>query len=132
MDSVYHYRLASANAIGTTYGEDQTFIPRAVLGTATGGATDLTASTATLHGSFDPNGEPTEYFFEWGKTKEKLDHSTPIEDAGSAAGLRSVSVSLEKLEDYTTYSTEWSLSTLSVPAPGKNSRFSLPLLSHRL
>ena len=103
MDSVYHYRLASANAIGTTYGEDQTFIPRAVLGTATGGATDLTASTATLHGSFDPNGEPTEYFFEWGKTKEKLDHSTPIEDAGSAAGLRSVSVSLEKLEDYTTY-----------------------------
>jgi hypothetical protein len=36
---------------------------------STGGARAVTASSATLNGTFNPNGEPTTYFFQYGPTK---------------------------------------------------------------
>jgi hypothetical protein len=63
----YHYRLAAVNTVGTTYGQDLTFTTtEAVKDVTTGPATDLTTTSATLSGSFDPEGQGTHYYFEYG------------------------------------------------------------------
>jgi hypothetical protein len=103
MEETYHYRLVTENSIDTNFGEDRTFVPRAVLATSTDEATEITASTATLNASFDPNGEQTDYRFEYGVGKDNLDLETPLQDGGSTAGLASVSEGVGGLEDYTTY-----------------------------
>ncbi len=51
-------------------------------GVATGGAARVTASTATLTGSVDPNGLRTRYFFEYGPTRA-YGSRTPVQLAGS-------------------------------------------------
>lgn len=101
-DETYHYRLVARNSIDVEHGEDRTFTPAAVLELNTGEASDITATTANLHGSFNANGEGTEYFFEWGDAKSDLSHVTPAKDGG-AGGPTSASQSLEGLEQYKQY-----------------------------
>jgi plastocyanin len=65
----YHYQLVAKNDSGTTPGVDRTFttIPAPGAPTAiTGSAGGLSETDATLSGTVNPDGEATEYFFEWG------------------------------------------------------------------
>ena len=104
-EGTYHYRLSAKNSIDTQYGVDRTFTTHAVLGVDTGVADEITPAAARLHGSFDPDGLQTNYYFEWGRN-EKLGESgdvTSVQDAGSAPGTTPVSQELEGLEDYTVY-----------------------------
>ena len=66
----YHYRLVATNGSGQSFGTDHTFTtaghpPPAV---ATGPATGVTSTLATLTGVVNPNGETTTYEFQFGLT----------------------------------------------------------------
>jgi phosphodiesterase/alkaline phosphatase D-like protein len=103
--TTYHYRVVASNGTGTSFGEDRelTTAP-AVAGVQTEAATDLTASSATLHGSFAGNGEDTHYFFEWG-TDTSYGKAAPLTpgDAGQGSGTQNESAPLEGLAPDSTY-----------------------------
>ncbi len=85
----YHFRVVASNGVGTTYAEDRSFttLP-AVGGVKTEPATNLTPTSALLHGSFVGNGEDTHYYFEWG-TDPSYGHTVPLPpgtDAGAPTG----------------------------------------------
>lgn len=84
----YHYRLVATNGSGESVGADHTFTtaghpPPAV---ATGPATQVTSTAATVTGIVNPNGEATTYEFQYGPTPlyglQTIPASLP---AGSAA-----------------------------------------------
>lgn len=50
----------------------------------TGAATDVTVSTATLHGTVNPNGAETTYYFRYGRTTP-LPQTTPVQSAGAGS-----------------------------------------------
>ncbi len=65
----FGYRITAENYAGRTYGEFMTFtLPPAVKGVSTGGADELSLTSATFHGSFEPQGVETHYYFEYGLT----------------------------------------------------------------
>ena len=104
-DTTYHYRLVTANSVDANDGADRTFTPRKVLGLSTDPATSIGLSSTTLNASFDPGGEDTHYFFEWGPTTA-YGHTTasaPGVDAGSGSGSTSVSATITELASYAVY-----------------------------
>src|SRR6266550_4924519 len=66
--TTYHYRLVAANADGTTHGGDAVFTTLTPPDVVTGSASSITASSATLNGTVDPNGRTTTYYFEYGSS----------------------------------------------------------------
>lgn len=106
METTYHYRLVAANSIDSNAGADRTFTPHAVLGLSTDPPTNLTPVSATLNGSFDPNADATNYYFEWGPDTS-YGNTTPVSACGSAIscdpGVKSVSADIGGLSAYTKY-----------------------------
>jgi hypothetical protein len=90
----YHYRFVAENEKGINHGADKTFVPAFVLKTETQPATELELSggkaSAKLNASFDPDGLPTQYKFQYnldgnyggGGTIE-----TSFADGGSGIGV---------------------------------------------
>src|SRR6185437_1809060 len=69
--TTYHFQLVAENSSGTVHGADQTFTTASPPGAptaTTGVATSVSETTATLKGTVNPDGLPTEYLFEWGLT----------------------------------------------------------------
>jgi hypothetical protein len=91
--TTYHYRLVATNDGGTTRGTDGVFTtlspPRAVTGSATG----ISLSSATLHGTVDPNGQATTWYFEYG-TSTSYGAKTSAKSAGSGSAATGVSAGL--------------------------------------
>ncbi len=81
-------------------------LPAAALAAApkatTGGVTAITPSTATLHGSIDPNGTATNYVFQYGTTK-LYGGTTPSTGAGKGNSARKVAAAIAGLAPATTY-----------------------------
>jgi DNA-binding beta-propeller fold protein YncE len=104
-ETTYHYRLVDESAKGTSDGTDQTFKTHAVPGISTDLPTNVTASSATLNGSWVGNGEDTHYYFEYGPTESYGSKSAlpPGTDGGSGTGTRSVSFELTGLTVFTGY-----------------------------
>ena len=104
-NTTYHYRVVASNAGGTSQGSDQTFTtlpdPPTV---ATGTASAVTQTTATLGGSVNPNGgEVSECELEYG-TSTSYGASTTCNPApGSGSSAVAVSASLTGLAANTTY-----------------------------
>jgi hypothetical protein len=71
-------------------------------GITTGGATAVTTTTATLHGSVDPNGTATSYIFQYGTTRLYGTSTTPL-SAGGGNKARKVAVTISGLAPATTY-----------------------------
>ena len=65
-------------------------------------ATAITASTATLNGTVNPNGLATDYYFKWGTTTS-YGTVTPTVSAGSASANASVNAGITGLTPGTTY-----------------------------
>ena len=63
--TTYHYRLVASNAGGTAYGEDESFTTPAAGAATTDPATEVSAHSATLNATIDPEGKPTDYWFEY-------------------------------------------------------------------
>jgi DNA-binding beta-propeller fold protein YncE len=104
-DTEYHYRLVATNALGETLGQIRTFktMP-AVAGALTEEASELLPTSATLHGSLQPKGMDTHYYFEYGETEAfgSTSPAPPGVDAGSGAEA-SASTKLTGLQPDTTY-----------------------------
>lgn len=66
-------------------------------------AAAVTASSATLHGTVNPNGLPTDYHFEYGNTPMSLTFSTPVVSAGSGSAPVDVSADIAGLLSDTNY-----------------------------
>ncbi|MCX6306598.1 MAG: BACON domain-containing carbohydrate-binding protein [Bacteroidetes bacterium] len=66
-------------------------------------ASSVTPTTATLNGTVNPNGLPTDYHFEYGNTPMSLNLSTPAVSAGSGSTAVSVSTDITGLLSDTNY-----------------------------
>ena len=106
-DTGYHYRVVVANANGTKFGEDRTYITGDVAGLSTDPATNLTESAARLNASFVGDGSSTHYYFEWGPTVAygNTTAAPPGDDAGSPAGpsRTGIATDLTGLHPFSTY-----------------------------
>jgi hypothetical protein len=68
-NALYHYQLVGSNVAGASLGVDSTFTATfAVPAVATLGASDVTATNATLNGTVNPNGDATTAYFQYGLT----------------------------------------------------------------
>src|SRR5690349_19064479 len=81
-------------------------LPATALGAApsvaTGGAKNVTFSTATLTGSVNPNGSETDYFFQYGPTT-KYGSQTPLTPLGNGKKKLTVSANISGLIPITKY-----------------------------
>jgi hypothetical protein len=103
----YHYRLVAVNSKGTAFGADRTFetLP-AVKGVTTEPASAIHRTDATLNGAVDPDGKPTTYYFEWGRSRRYGSVSaappgTAVED--TSPGPKHLSFLAEGLQPEKTY-----------------------------
>ena len=83
-NTTYYYRTVATNATGTSIGVVGSFAtgPGGAPVVATGAATNVTATSAMLNGSVNPNGWPTAYTFEYGPTLT-FGSISAVESAGS-------------------------------------------------
>jgi NHL repeat len=94
----YHFRLMAGNTTGAHPGADQTFeTSPAVENVLTEAALAVTATAATLPGSFEPNGFPTSYRFEYRSLTGTPPVFTPLQNAGSASKDEHVSAEVTGL-----------------------------------
>lgn len=90
--TTYHYQLVAINKYGTTVGADRTLTTAGhpPPGVATGPATQLGSSFATLTGVVNPQGEQTDWDFQYGTTTA---YGSSTFGGTSAAGQAAVTVS---------------------------------------
>jgi hypothetical protein len=112
--------VLAANATGTGYGKDKTFVPHYVQNVVTEPCSAVTTATATLSASFDGNGEDTHYFFEWGLKGKPFEHTTPSMDAGSPAIHTPVSEPISGLTSDTAYHYRVVMSNSKGTSPGND------------
>ena len=94
--TTYHYRLVAKNASATVNGADGLFATASPPVAVTSQATAVGPTTATLGGTVDPNGVPTDWYIEYG-TSSAYGNKTATTSAGSGASPKSVSVSVTGL-----------------------------------
>jgi hypothetical protein len=98
---VYHFRLVATNAAGTSVGADESFggsPPSVQTGTAQGAAT----TSVTLTGSVNPQGNSTNWYFQYGTTTN-YGSKTSTKGVGSGTQTVGVSATLSNLASGTTY-----------------------------
>ena len=100
--TTYHYRVVATSGSGTSHGGDAVFTTLVPPDVSTGAATGITASSATLTGSIDPNGRATTYFFEYGSSTS-YGTKTPTRGAGSATTGQSETAAISGLQAGHTY-----------------------------
>ncbi|HET7416806.1 MAG TPA: hypothetical protein VFJ61_04160 [Solirubrobacterales bacterium] len=67
--TTYHFRLVAEDADGISRGQDEVFTSApAVTNLTTDPPTNITDTSAQLHGSFDADSHETTYYFEWGSS----------------------------------------------------------------
>ena len=102
--TTYHFRVVATSAAGSTNGTDQTFttpaIPAPSVGT--GGSKGVTSNGAIVTGAVNPNGVPTSYEFQYGKTAGYGLH-TPAVSADSGTSTLPASAVISGLSATTTY-----------------------------
>lgn len=106
VETTYHYRVVASNAVGTSYGSDQSFKTlAAVEELSTEPASNITASSATLNGSYNGISEDVHYYFEWGTNTEYGNITTgpPGLDSGAQSGHQGLSFNLSGLGVDQTY-----------------------------
>lgn len=103
-ETTYHYELVAINQAGRVVGTDGTFTTGAATPptATTGAAGDIAQNTATIAGSLDTSGLPTNYGFE---IATSTDYGPPTGLGTVGAGLNgaTVSLALSGLQPGTTY-----------------------------
>jgi phosphodiesterase/alkaline phosphatase D-like protein len=100
--TTYHYRITASNASGTSVGSDAAFTTPAPPTVATGQASSITASSAVVNATINPQGRSTHYYFQYGPTTS---YGTQTSPSGAGAGTTSVAAhaTLTGLAANTTY-----------------------------
>jgi hypothetical protein len=88
-------------------------------------ATNVTAATATLNGTVDPNREDTRYYFEYGTTTQ-YGTQTPTQGPISGNGPKGVDADITGLAPSTTYNYRLVASNPSGTVFGANRTFTTP------
>ena len=103
-NTTYHFRVIATNAQGTSQGPNQTFTTSTTLPQATTTpASFVTARSANLNGTVNPNGVPTTIHFEYGVQPNVLSNTTAPQDVGSTSGNLEKWASIADLTPDTTY-----------------------------
>ena len=105
-ETTYHFRIKATNAEGSNYGVDTTFSIPAIPELSTDDATSVEAHAAVLHGSFDPAGIDTRYYFEYGADSGYGTVAPALPGslvAGTPEGNRDVSTAISGLVEAHTY-----------------------------
>jgi Ca2+-binding RTX toxin-like protein len=98
----YHFRLVATSDAGTAQGADRTFSTGVGPAVATGPASRIAPTSATLNGTVDAHGQSTTFYFEYGPSTS-YGSRTPDRGAGSHRGDRGVSAGISRLTAATTY-----------------------------
>ena len=98
----YHFRVVAISSIQTTYGADVSFHTSAAPVVATGPATAIATTTATLNGTVNPEALATSWYFQYGRTTS---YGGKTATGRIAAGPNSVAVAsrLTKFVPNSTY-----------------------------
>jgi phosphodiesterase/alkaline phosphatase D-like protein len=120
--TTYHYRLVATNGAGTSHGTDAVFTTTVPPDVTTGGASAITASSATLNGTVDPNSRATTFYFEYG-TSTSYGTKTATKSAGSAASAQSVSAGISGLQAGRVYHFRIVASSDAGTTTGKDASF---------
>lgn len=102
-ETTYHYQLRATNEAGTVTSPDETFTtgPATPPTAATGEASSVTLTSATVSGVIDPDGLPTSYELDFGTTSE---YGTSVYgEVGEGSERVTLSVALQNLAPSTTY-----------------------------
>jgi hypothetical protein len=124
----YHYRLTAENEDGKNFGIDRVVVPAYVLRVQTLPATAISDHGVTLNASFDPDGLPTEYHFDYGVSSNYGLETETVEGIGGS-GVTSVDTAIDSLPsgktfhyrvvatnaDGTTFGADGTVTTASVP-----------------
>src|SRR6185312_5900795 len=100
--TTYHYRVVATSSAGTGRGADGLLATPAAPAGVTGAASNITGTTATLHGTVDPNSRATSWYFEIG-TSTSYGTKTPAKDAGSGTAAVDVSAPVGGVQTGHTY-----------------------------
>src|SRR5829696_5170203 len=94
--TTYYYRFKATNADGSNYSGTREFVPPYVPETRTEAAEVDEPNAATLHGSFNPAGQATEYVFQYGPSASYTQMTAPA-SGGSGSGKVEVETDLKSL-----------------------------------
>jgi plastocyanin len=122
----YHFRVVAKNGVGTTLGDDQTFTTEAPPGSpfaTTDPATAPSETEATLNGTINPDGEATEYFFEWGTTSGYGQKTEALSLGSEDHAGHGVSAKLTALAAGTPYHFRLVAKNASGTVPGNDREF---------
>jgi plastocyanin len=103
-NTTYHFRIVASNTDGTRMGADRAFTTLTMTGppvVITNPATNVTASSATLHGSLDPHGLSTSVHFQYGTTTSYGHNTTNQTQTGNT--YRNIASNVAGLAAHTTY-----------------------------
>jgi hypothetical protein len=101
----YHYRIIATSPGGTIQGNDQAFTtpagpsPPSII---TSGTTNVSYSSAILYGYVNPNGQSTNYAFQYGTTTG-YGAQSPLAAAGNGTAIIKVSQAVTGLKPATLY-----------------------------
>jgi hypothetical protein len=109
--TTYYFRLDAQNQLGTVQGVIMNFKtagPAAAKGptVTTQNTTSLGTTSATVHGTVNPNGDTTNYWFEYGTQSaigSILPNSTAPKSAGNGTRDTSIQMDITRLTTKTTY-----------------------------
>jgi len=94
--TTYHFRLVATSDAGTVTGADRTFTTLSPPSVATGDASSVGPTSATLGGSLNPNGRSSSWYFEYGRTTS-YGSRTSSRSAGSGTATLAVAAGLSNL-----------------------------------
>ena len=106
--TTYYYCAIAQNSVGTSFGSVLTFTTTTPPTVATLAATPVTATTATLNATVNPNGFTTTGWFRYSTTNpvacdQVFGTATPTQSLGSGSSATSLAQALTSLSPATTY-----------------------------
>ena len=120
--TTYHYRVVANNAAGTSRGGDAVFTTLVPPDVTTGAASSISASSATLNGTVDPNGRSTTYYFDYG-TSTSYGSKSGSKSAGSATSAQAAAAGISGLVAGRTYHFRIVATSDAGTAVGKDATF---------
>lgn len=125
-NTTYHYRLVATNASGTSRGTDGNFATSSAVEAITSPATGVTFTAATLHGTVNPFGHATTFYFEYG-TSKSYGTKTALQSAGAGTANVAVSAPISGLTTGRTYHFRLVATNTAGTANGSDLTFSTAL-----